>query len=426
MTAAEHLHAIIADPYQIDQHEVHLQCSVGYCEYPSDADNADELLQKSNLALFQAESTNMHSVKYETGMQAHGRHLVTVEKEIRHAIANEEFILHFQPQLNLKRNRLEAAEVLVRWQHPEKGLLAPGQFFDDIQALNLFSELDNYVLEKTCQTIDSWYKTYKRRIPLAINITADEFQSPNFIQTIQKLLKKYNIPPIYLELEVTENVVITDIELVMKIIVELQSMGIKVSIDDFGTGYSSLAYLRRLPIDKIKIDRSFIQEVTTNDSDLTIVKTMVELSHGLGKRVLAEGVETKEQLQLLRNISRFILNKTASALSISFEKDKQSSPTTIELSIEYLRVYAPTDDKGKAIGEIPKVYHKKQVQLLNIESVGKHGYRFIFDDGHSNIYNEDYLLTLATEYQQRWQRYLSSTSTVSNSREAMIEIKEVK
>ena len=302
LTAAEHLHAIIADPYQIDQHEVHLQCSVGYCDYPSDADNADELLQKSNLALFQAESTNMHSVKYETGMQAHGRHLVTVEKEIRHAIANEEFILHFQPQLNLKRNRLEAAEVLVRWQHPEKGLLAPGQFFDDIQALNLFSELDNYVLEKTCQTIDSWYKTYKRRIPLAINITADEFQSPNFIQTIQNLLKKYNIPPIYLELEVTENVVITDIELVMKIIVELQSMGIKVSIDDFGTGYSSLAYLRRLPIDKIKIDRSFIQEVTTNDSDLTIVKTMVELSHGLGKRVLAEGVETKEQLQLLRNI----------------------------------------------------------------------------------------------------------------------------
>jgi EAL domain-containing protein (putative c-di-GMP-specific phosphodiesterase class I) len=302
LTAAEHLHAIIADPYQIDQHEVHLQCSVGYCEYPCDADNANELLQKSNLALFQAESTNIHSVKYETGMQAHGRHLVTVEKEIRHAIAHEEFILHFQPQLNLKKNRLEAAEVLVRWQHPEKGLLAPGQFFDDIQALNLFSELDNYVLEKTCQTIDSWYKTYKRRIPLAINITADEFQSPNFIQTIQNLLKKYNIPPIYLELEVTENVVITDIELVMKIIVELQSMGIKVSIDDFGTGYSSLAYLRRLPIDKIKIDRSFIQEVTTNDSDLTIVKTMVELSHGLGKRVLAEGVETKEQLQLLRNI----------------------------------------------------------------------------------------------------------------------------
>lgn len=302
LTAVEHLHALISHPYQIEQHEVHLQCSVGYCEFPNDADNANELLQKSNLALFQAESHNLQTVKYEDGMQAHGRHLIAMEKEIRHAIANEELVLHFQPQLNLKTNRLEAAEVLVRWQHPEKGLLAPGQFFADIEALNLFSELDNYVLERTCQTIEKWYKNYKRRIPLAINITADEFQSPNFIHNIQYLLKTYSIPPIYLELEITENVVITDIELVMKIIIELQSMGIKVSIDDFGTGYSSLAYLRRLPIDKIKIDRSFIQEVATNDSDLTIVKTMVELSHGLGKRVLAEGVETKEQLQLLRNI----------------------------------------------------------------------------------------------------------------------------
>ena len=301
-TVAEHLHALIERPYLVSQQEVHLQCSVGYCQFPTDAEVADELLQKSNLALFQAESSNIRTVKYEAGMQSHGRHLLAMEKEIRQAISNEEFILHFQPQLNLKSNRLDGAEVLVRWQHPTKGLLAPGQFFDDIEALNLYSELDNYVLEKTCQTIAQWYKTYKRRVPLAINITAVEFQAQNFISNIQALLIKYEIPPIYLELEVTENVVITDIDLVMNTIVVLQNMGIKVSIDDFGTGYSSLAYLRKLPIDKIKIDRSFIQEVASNDSDLTIVKTMVELSHGLGKRVLAEGVETQQQLQLLRNI----------------------------------------------------------------------------------------------------------------------------
>ncbi len=302
ITAAEHLHALIERPYLVSQQEVHLQCSVGYCQYPLDAEIADELLQKSNLALFQAESNNIQTVKYESGMQSHGRHLLAMEKEIRQAISNEEFILHFQPQLNLKSNRLDGAEVLVRWQHPTKGLLAPGQFFDDIEALNLYSELDNYVLEKTCKTIAKWYQTYKRRVPLAINITAVEFQAPDFISNIQTLLIKYEIPPIYLELEVTESVVITDIDLVMNTIVVLQNMGIKVSIDDFGTGYSSLAYLRQLPIDKIKIDRSFIQEVASNDSDLTIVKTMVELSHGLGKRVLAEGVETQQQLQLLRNI----------------------------------------------------------------------------------------------------------------------------
>lgn len=301
-TAAEHLHALIERPYLVAQQEVHLQCSVGHCQYPLDAEIADDLLQKANLALFHAESNNIQTVKYEAGMQSHGRHLLAMEKEIRRAIHNEEFILHFQPQLNLKSNRLDGAEVLVRWQHPTKGLLAPGQFFDDIEALNLYSELDNYVLEKTCQTIAQWYETYNRRVPLAINITAVEFQAPNFISNVQALLIKYDIPPIYLEFEVTENVVITDIDLVMNTIVVLQNMGIKVSIDDFGTGYSSLAYLRKLPIDKIKIDRSFIQEVASNDSDLTIVKTMVELSHGLGKRVLAEGVETQQQLQLLRNI----------------------------------------------------------------------------------------------------------------------------
>ncbi|MBA6392073.1 EAL domain-containing protein [Colwellia sp. BRX10-3] len=302
LTAVDHIHALIARPYQVEQQEVYLQCSVGYCDFPSDADNADDLIKKSNLAILQARSHNIHSVKYEYGMQSQGRHLLVMEKEIRRAIANEELILYFQPQLNLKNNRLEGAEVLVRWQHPDKGLLAPGQFFDDIEALNLFSELDNYVLEKTCQTIAKWYKTYKRRVPLAINITAVEFQAKKFVSNIQNLLMKYEIPPIYLELEITENVVITDIELVMKTIIDLQNMGIKVSIDDFGTGYSSLAYLRKLPIDKIKIDRSFIQEVASNDSDLTIVKTMIELSHGLGKRVLAEGVETQQQLQLLRNI----------------------------------------------------------------------------------------------------------------------------
>jgi diguanylate cyclase (GGDEF)-like protein len=299
---AQHLHAVIGRSYQVAQQEIDLQCSVGYCVFPLDAEDADILLQKANLALFQAETNNIQSVKYVDGMQSQGRHLLVMEKEIRHAFSNKEFILHFQPQLNLKTNRLDGAEVLVRWQHPSKGLLAPGQFFDDIEALDLFSELDSYVLEQTCQTIAAWYKKYKRRVPLAINITAVEFQDPAFISNIQTMLIQYEIPPIYLELEVTENVVITDIDSVMHTIVLLQNMGIKVSIDDFGTGYSSLAYLRKLPIDKIKIDRSFIQEVASNDSDLTIVKTMVELSHGLGKRVLAEGVETQEQLQLLRNI----------------------------------------------------------------------------------------------------------------------------
>jgi diguanylate cyclase (GGDEF)-like protein len=301
-SATDHIHALLSSPYKIQQQEVILHCSVGFCVYPDDENDAEELMKQANLALFHAKTHNLTTVKYEEGMQSQGRHLLEMEKDIRKGIVEDEFILYFQPQLNLISNRLEGVEALIRWQHPEKGLLTPAFFLNDVETLGLSSEIDNYVLDKSCQSISSWYKKYKRRIPIAVNITAVEFQNPKFVAKIQSLLFKYNIPAQCLELEITENVVITEVKVAMDTIVVLQNMGIKVSIDDFGTGYSSLAYLRELPIDKIKIDQSFIKEVASNDSDLTIVKSMIKLSHGLGKRVLAEGVETSEQLTLLRNL----------------------------------------------------------------------------------------------------------------------------
>lgn len=300
--AAKHLHDLISRPYFCNPQEVHIQCSIGYSISPEDGENAESLLQKANLALFQAESKNIASVKYEIGMHVQGRHLLAVEKEIRAALNRQEFVLYFQPQLNLLTNRIDGVEALVRWQHPTKGLLPPSEFLDDFDALGLNGELDNYVLEQACATNAKWYQAYQRRVTIAVNITAVEFQDPKLVAKIQALLKKHDIPPRYLELEITENVVITDLNVAMNTIVVLQNMGIKVSIDDFGTGYSSLAYLRALPIDKIKIDRSFITEFAQNDSDLIIVKSMIKLSHGLGKRVLAEGVESLEQLDLLRKL----------------------------------------------------------------------------------------------------------------------------
>jgi diguanylate cyclase (GGDEF)-like protein len=301
-SATEHIHALMSSPYKIQKQEVNLHCSVGYCVYPDDESDAEELMKQANLALFHAKTNNLATVKYEESMQSQGRHLLEMEKDVYKGIVENEFILYFQPQLNLISNRLEGVEALIRWQHPEKGLLTPAFFLNDVETLGLSSEIDNYVLDKSCQSISSWYKKYRRRIPIAVNITAVEFQNPKFVAKIQALLFKYNIPAQCLELEITENVVITEVKVAMDTIVVLQNMGIKVSIDDFGTGYSSLAYLRELPIDKIKIDQSFIKEVASNDSDLTIVKSMIKLSHGLGKRVLAEGVETIEQLTLLRNL----------------------------------------------------------------------------------------------------------------------------
>jgi diguanylate cyclase (GGDEF)-like protein len=300
--AVSHIHELIERCFRYEQQEITIQGSVGYCFYPDDADKSEDLLQKANLALHHAETNNIPTVAFEEGMQAQGRHLVLMEKQLRSAIANDEFILYYQPQLNLFTNKLEGVEALVRWEHPEKGLLSPGDFLTELESLGMHNEFDNYILIKACQASERWFKLYRRRVAIAVNITAVEFQNEQLVTNIQMLLHKYGIPSKYIELEITENVVMTDITRAMDSIVKLQSMGIKVSIDDFGTGYSSLAYLRDLPIDKIKIDRSFINEVAINDSDLTIVKSMVDLSHGLGKRVLAEGVETVEQLNLLRHL----------------------------------------------------------------------------------------------------------------------------
>ncbi|MFD2167232.1 putative bifunctional diguanylate cyclase/phosphodiesterase [Thalassotalea euphylliae] len=298
----QHLHQLIAQPYSHDGQEISLQCSIGYSFFPEHTDNAESLLQFANLALFHAESRNEPSKQFSHDMKVQGRHLLEMETSIKVGMRKDEFELYFQPQLNLLTNKLEGVEALIRWNHPEKGLLTPDKFLPDVDALALNSEFDNYVLEKACKTIKHWYETYNRRVAIAVNITAVEFQDPKLISKIQKLLIKYDVPPKYLELEITENVVMTDLASAMNTIVVLQNMGIKVSIDDFGTGYSSLAYLRKLPIDKIKIDRSFVQEMAENDSDFTIVKSMIKLSHGLGKRVLAEGVETKTQLDILRNL----------------------------------------------------------------------------------------------------------------------------
>jgi len=312
--AVSHIHELIERSFRYEKQEITIQGSIGYCFFPDNAEQAEDLLQKANLALHHAETNNIASVAFEEGMQAQGRHLIVMEKQLRAALENDEFVLYYQPQLNLLTNKLEGVEALVRWQHPEKGLLSPDEFLDELEAIGMHNEFDNYILTKACQTSERWFKLYKRRVAIAVNITAVEFQDERLVTNIQALLLKYNLPSKYIELEITENVVMTDISRAMDSIVKLQNMGIKVSIDDFGTGYSSLAYLRKLPIDKIKIDRSFIQEVASNDSDLTIVKSMIDLSHGLGKRVLAEGVETVEQLNVLRHlgcdaVQGYLINK---------------------------------------------------------------------------------------------------------------------
>ncbi|MGI5308437.1 putative bifunctional diguanylate cyclase/phosphodiesterase [Rheinheimera sp. WS51] len=297
----DHITQLVEKNFVLDTGILQLSCSVGFSSYPEHASTADALLQKANIAFHQAKRIQNSWLAYQPGMEDETTRLICWENDIFYAMEQSQFVLYFQPQLCLKQNKLDGFEVLVRWQHPSKGLLMPGQFLPYVEQLGLSRKLDVWILQQAIKTIQRWQQQ-SIFIPLAVNMSPLHFQQEGLKAKIQQFLLQYQVPPQMLELEITENTAMQDMEVGSNHVMELQQMGIRLSIDDFGTGYSSLSYLRQMPIDKIKIDRSFIAEMADNDSDMMIVKTMIKLAHGLGKRILAEGVETKNQLELLRSL----------------------------------------------------------------------------------------------------------------------------
>ena len=300
--AIRHLHQLVEKNFELAQGPLQLTCTIGLACSATDSGQAEGLLQKANIAFHQAKRLQSKFLAYQAGMEDESARLISWETELLAAMQHDQLELYFQPQLNLRHNKTEAFEVLVRWQHPEKGFLMPGQFLPVVEQLGLSRTLDFWVLQKAVETISRWRKLGVQ-LPLAVNMSPLHFQQDGLKQKIQQLLAQYQISPELLELEITENAAMHDMEKGSNHIIELQQMGIRVSIDDFGTGYSSLAYLRKMPIDKIKIDRSFVMDMAGNDSDMMIVKTMIKLAHGLGKRILAEGVESQIQMDLLRGMS---------------------------------------------------------------------------------------------------------------------------
>lgn len=300
--ALRHVQQLVEKRFDSQVGQLQLSCTVGIARAPHDAASAETLLQKANIAFHQAKRLQTRHLAYQAGMEDESARLISWETELLAAMQQDELVLYFQPQLNLRDNKLDAFEVLVRWQHPKQGLLMPGQFLPYVEQLGLSRQLDFWVLQKAVQTISLWRQA-GLQVPLAVNMSPLHFQQDGLKQHIQQLLQQYQVTPELLELEITENTAMHDMEKGSNHVLELQQMGIRVSIDDFGTGYSSLAYLRRMPIDKIKIDRSFVMDMAGNDSDMMIVKTMIKLAHGLGKRILAEGVESAVQLQLLKSMA---------------------------------------------------------------------------------------------------------------------------
>ncbi|WP_333796112.1 putative bifunctional diguanylate cyclase/phosphodiesterase [Rheinheimera sp.] len=298
----QHIEQQIEKPFAFENVQLKMTASMGLAMYPEHAANAETLLQKANIAFHQAKRQQQRWVQYHSGMEEESARLLLLEKELLQAIEQRQFVLYFQPQWNLREQRIDAFEALVRWQHPERGLLMPAQFLPAAAQLGLSQRLDLALLEQAVATLGRW-RQQRMMLPVAVNMSPIHFEQEGLKLKIQQLLERYQVPSSMLELEITEDTAMGDMEKGRNYVTELQQMGIRVSIDDFGTGYSSLGYLRKMPIDKIKIDRSFITDMAGSDSDMMIVKTMITLAHGLGKRILAEGVEDEHQLGLLRHMA---------------------------------------------------------------------------------------------------------------------------
>jgi EAL domain-containing protein (putative c-di-GMP-specific phosphodiesterase class I) len=292
----------INEPISLDEQEIRLTASMGIAFYPSDAANGAELLKHVELAMAKAKESGRNSMHFfRPQMQSEAERRIYLEKEIRTGLTRNEFVIYLQPQVDNHR-QLKGAESLVRWLHPDRGLIPPGEFIPAAEDTGLILDLGKEVLRQACRWLRQASELSHKKLPIiSVNLSPRQFFEPDFVEKIRSLLKDESVDPGLLELEITEGLLFTDVDVAIERMCQLKDLGLKFSLDDFGTGYSSLSYLRRLPVDQIKIDQSFVRNVHLDERNGAIVRTIISLAGNLGMDTIAEGVEVIEELEFLQN-----------------------------------------------------------------------------------------------------------------------------
>lgn len=303
--AAKRTYEELEKPFLVGGHEIVVRASVGIALSADTTISPGDLLRNANVAMFKAKKGKLGYAVYDPSMHAEVLERLRMENDLRRALSNEELEVHYQPKVSLRTGEIVGVEALVRWRHPERGMISPGQFIPLAEETGLIVPIGIWVLETACRQAKEWEKRSPDSTPLtmAVNLSARQFKHPGLSEDILNALRRTGLEAYRLQLEITESVVMDNSERATHVLRELCELGVKTAMDDFGTGYSSLAYLKTLPLNNLKVDRSFVKGLGQDKDDSAIVRLVIELAHTLGLQVTAEGVETADQLAHLKGMS---------------------------------------------------------------------------------------------------------------------------
>ena len=303
-TVAERILEILQPAFNLEGHQLRVTSSIGIAVYPDDGEDAETLLKNADVALYQAKYEGRNNFQhYNLDLNFQAKERLDLDHKLHYALERKEFVLHYQPIVDVKTGKIVKMETLVRWRHPKIGLVAPDIFIPIAEENGAIVGIGKWVLEQACIQNSLWHKMGMTSLHISVNLSARQFQQHNIVSTITDILAKTKLPPSSLELEITETVTIQNGNTAKAFLDEFHHMGISLAMDDFGTGYSSLSYLKQFAFQTIKIDRSFVQNALNNIEDMAIIKAIVDLGCALGIKVVAEGVETKELKDFLQNLN---------------------------------------------------------------------------------------------------------------------------
>jgi diguanylate cyclase (GGDEF)-like protein/PAS domain S-box-containing protein len=299
--AARRILDAVAEAHFFDQHELHVSASIGVSVYPDDGQDAEALVKNADTAMYQAKENGRRSYRFfKLAMNVRAVERQSVEENLRRALERQEFVLHYQPRIDLRTGEITGAEALIRWVHPVRGLVSPAQFIPVAEDCGLIRRIGQWVLREACKQTRTWMDAGMPLATISVNVSTMELQDDNFLEDVFAILEDTGLDPRSLELELTESVLMKRAASTESILKTLRASGVQLAIDDFGTGYSSLSYLKKFPVDTLKIDQSFVRQITATPDETTIVDAVISMGRSLKLRVVAEGVETREELLFLQ------------------------------------------------------------------------------------------------------------------------------